>query len=110
ALTRRYAVKDLGGLYKGPLLYCKDAFEGLDAMDRIVSGGAGELQNEQKSREIERDALAERAVKPAAVEASKDRSDVPGDNPVPIPPFWGRREVAGIPLDHMFSFVNPQAL
>src|SRR3982750_4494143 len=35
ALTRDYAEDDLANLYKGPLLYCKDAFEGLHMMDAI---------------------------------------------------------------------------
>ena len=34
ALTRDYAEDDLADLYKGPLLYCKDAFDGLHVMDR----------------------------------------------------------------------------
>jgi 5-methyltetrahydrofolate--homocysteine methyltransferase len=29
---------------------------------------------------------------------------------VPIPPFWGRRIVTGIPLEQVFPFVNPLAL
>src|SRR6185436_5173360 len=38
ALTRDYAEDDLANLYKGPLLYCRDAFEGLHAMDAISGG------------------------------------------------------------------------
>src|SRR6202043_3676251 len=38
ALTRDYAEQTLADLYRGPLLYCKDAFEGLHAMDDISSG------------------------------------------------------------------------
>src|SRR5438477_7227644 len=38
ALTRDYAEEDLAQLYKGPLLYCKDAFDGLHMMDFISTG------------------------------------------------------------------------
>ena len=38
ALTRDYAEDDLANLYRGDLLYCKDAFEGLHAMDAIECG------------------------------------------------------------------------
>jgi 5-methyltetrahydrofolate--homocysteine methyltransferase len=38
------------------------------------------------------------------------RSDVPRDNPVPAPPFWGRRVVSGIPLEQLYPFINPIAL
>src|SRR5213592_885029 len=36
ALTRDYAEGDLAGMYKGPLLYCRDAFDGLHIMDSIA--------------------------------------------------------------------------
>jgi 5-methyltetrahydrofolate--homocysteine methyltransferase len=38
ALTRDYAEDDLATLYGGPLLYCKDAFDGLHMMDAIAGG------------------------------------------------------------------------
>jgi 5-methyltetrahydrofolate--homocysteine methyltransferase len=49
-------------------------------------------------------------VKPAAVENLPEKSDVARDNPVPLPPFWGRREVKDIPLDQVFAYINPNAL
>jgi 5-methyltetrahydrofolate--homocysteine methyltransferase len=39
-----------------------------------------------------------------------EKSDVRTDNPVPMPPFWGRREVRDIPLDQVFAYINPNAL
>ena len=50
ALTRDYAEDTLAELYQGPLLYCKDAFEGLHAMDQISGGtvtAAAEAQRER---------------------------------------------------------------
>src|SRR5208282_4540520 len=91
ALTRSYAVAELGGLYQGNLLYCKDAFEGLAAMDRIVAGEGAALQEEQRAREEHRRQLAAKAVRPAPEEPVI--GGVAKDNPVPVPPFWGRREV-----------------
>ena len=38
ALTRKYVEQDLRALYKGPLFYGKDAFEGLKVVDAISSG------------------------------------------------------------------------
>ncbi len=43
ALTRRYVEDDLRPLYKGPLFYAKDAFDGLRLMRRIAEGTAAEL-------------------------------------------------------------------
>jgi 5-methyltetrahydrofolate--homocysteine methyltransferase len=49
-------------------------------------------------------------VKPRPSVAEKSRSDVTTDNPVPIPPFWGRREVSSIPLEQVFPYINELAL
>jgi 5-methyltetrahydrofolate--homocysteine methyltransferase len=112
ALTRHYAVKDLGDLYTGQLFYCRDAFEGLHTMDRIVAGQGVALQKEQRDRELQRDEAAAKAVKPIVDTsvAVLSRSEVATDNPIPLPPFWGRRKVTGIRLDHVFPYINPLAL
>jgi 5-methyltetrahydrofolate--homocysteine methyltransferase len=111
ALTRDYAINDLANLYQGRLYYCKDAFAGLSAMDAICSDDEGAALYLQQQAESKRRAeLRARAVKPAVIESLPARSDVPNDNPVPCPPFWGRREVVGIPLDQVFGYINPNAL
>jgi len=38
ALTRKYVEEDLRPRYDGPLYYAKDAFDGLELMNRIVAG------------------------------------------------------------------------
>ena len=38
ALTRKYVEQDLRAIYRGPLAYARDAFEGLHLMERIISG------------------------------------------------------------------------
>jgi 5-methyltetrahydrofolate--homocysteine methyltransferase len=40
ALTRKYVEEDLRKIYKGPLFYAKDAFDGLRLMEKIASGQA----------------------------------------------------------------------
>jgi 5-methyltetrahydrofolate--homocysteine methyltransferase len=111
ALTRSYAEGDLASLYKGPLFYCKDAFEGLHTMDRIAGGESDAMIEEQRADVSRRQALRQKAastrVPPKDLPA---RSDVARDNPVPVPPFWGRRVVTNIPLEQVFPFVNPLAL
>ena len=109
ALTKDYAVNDLASLYRGELFYCKDAFAGLNTMDRIVSGEGRALWEEQRSEAQRRRQLRESAVKPQRVELP-GKSDVPQDNPVPLPPFWGRREVRGIPTEQVFPYINESAL
>ncbi|HRK29914.1 MAG TPA: methionine synthase [Tepidisphaeraceae bacterium] len=109
ALTREYAEEDLANLYKSPLMYCKDAFDGLHVMDAINGRKLDTLVVEQKQRTEKRKALKATAVKPRDASAS----DVPAivkDNPVPVPPFWGRRVVTDINPRHIFPFINTNAL
>lgn len=110
ALTKDYAVNDLAGLYQGKLFYCKDAFAGLSMMDAIVGGRVDDAYAAQQRDALRRSDLLAKAVKPKVETDLPARSDVPNDNPVPNPPFWGRREVKGIPLDQVYAYVNPNAL
>jgi 5-methyltetrahydrofolate--homocysteine methyltransferase len=110
ALTRDYAEEDLANLYTGPLLYCKDAFDGLHVMDAISGGELPTIIEEQRTRARRRKELRERAVKPSIADAA-NIPQISQDNPVPVPPFWGRRVVK----EHLsprliFPFINTNAL
>src|SRR6185369_3369092 len=110
ALTRDYAEDDLASLYKGPLLYCKEAFEGLHMMDAISGGGVTAVVDEQRTRAKRRKQLRANAVKPSIADAA-NVPKISQENPVPVPPFWGRRVVK----EHLsprliFPFINPNAL
>jgi 5-methyltetrahydrofolate--homocysteine methyltransferase len=111
ALTRDYAVNDLATLYKGKLFYCKDAFAGLHTMDSIVGGGLQVAFDKQQSEGARRKELREtKAYVAPDVSTLPAKSDVRGDNPVPLPPFWGRRQVTGIAVEQLFAYINPNAL
>jgi 5-methyltetrahydrofolate--homocysteine methyltransferase len=111
ALTRDYAVNDLAHLYKGKLFYCKDAFAGLSTMDAIVGGSIQTVFDRQQAEGARRQELREtKGYVAPDVSTLPARSDVRTDNPVPLPPFWGRREARGIPVDQIFSYINPNAL
>src|SRR5205823_7039323 len=105
ALTREYAEEDLANLYKGPLLYCKDAFEGLHAMDKISSGQTQTAVDEQRQRTEKRRHQRETAVKPKSADAANVQP-VPHDNPVPTPPFWDSRVATDISPRHIFPYIN----
>ena len=113
ALTRDYAEDELANLYGGPLLYCKDAFDGLHMMDAIAGGQTAAIVTTQKERSAKRKRLKQEShakygdiLKGTAVEAAK----VPHDNAVPLPPFWGRRIVSDIPVSQLFPYINTDAL
>ncbi len=111
ALTKDYAVNELANLYKGKLFYCKDAFAGLNTMDAIVGGQVEQIFQTQQSEGRRRAELREtKGYKGEDVSKLPPRSDIANDNPIPTPPFWGRREVTGIPLEQVFAYINPNAL
>ena len=109
ALTRDYAEDDLATLYGGPLLYCRDAFDGLKVMDSISSKKIDIYFGEQKERAAKRKTQRANAVKPSSNVAAT-KVEVAKDNHVPVPPFWGRRVVTGIKPANVFSFINETAL
>jgi 5-methyltetrahydrofolate--homocysteine methyltransferase len=109
ALTRDYAVDDLATLYGGPLLYCKDAFDGLHMMDAISGGKTQAVVTEQRERAEKRKRLRASAVKPQSADAANVQP-IARDNPVPHPPFWGRRVVTDLSPRHLFPYINTNAL
>ena len=109
ALTRDYAEDDLASLYKGPLLYCRDAFEGLHMMDAISTGQTQKIVTEQKQRTEHRKHLRANAVKPQNLDAA-NIEPIAKDNAVPVPPFWGRRVVKDLSPRQVFPYINENAL
>jgi 5-methyltetrahydrofolate--homocysteine methyltransferase len=118
ALTRSYAEGHLRRVYEGDLLYAKDAFDGLATMDAIATGNTQELLDAAEVRQSSRQASVQKhAERQAAGPDTRDapaatltRSDIPRDNPVPTPPFWGTTVVDRLNLRDLFAYINPTAL
>ncbi len=115
ALTRTYAEGHLTNVYEGNLHYAKDAFDGLDTMNAIVTGTSGSLLEAARERQSVRSATV--AKHQAKIEESKssavatlERSDIRRDNELPDPPFWGTRVIEDIALPDIFAYINPTAL
>src|SRR5207245_2892840 len=64
---------------------------------------------EQSKRTQRRRELAEKAVKPRSLDAA-DVKPIPTDNPVPTPPFWGRRVIKDLNAKLIFPYINETAL
>lgn len=127
ALTRTYVENDLDELYQGDVHYARDAFEGLNLMDQIMSmkrGSQRELTEEQiaaatraQKKKEERKARHERSRKIAAKRKAEsapavipDRSDVATDTAIATPPFWGTRIVKGLPVRDYLTCLDERAL
>jgi 5-methyltetrahydrofolate--homocysteine methyltransferase len=94
---------DLASRYDGPLVYGKDAFAGLDAMEWITQNGTKPVAPDRFLPKIETD--------PVATRSAPDRAPSVSDNePVPTPPFLGARVAKGIELDEVAAYLNTTAL
>lgn len=88
ALTRNFIEDFCRPNYEGPIFYCKDAFDGVTAMSRIEAGNFdtnlhGNIVDNEQTRE------KKEIIIPAFHEIHMPNREVR----VPIPPFWGRREL-----------------
>jgi 5-methyltetrahydrofolate--homocysteine methyltransferase len=120
ALTRKYVEQDLRAVYKGPLAYAKDAFEGLSLMEGIVKGALpaprervpGPERAETPAPESAPGSVAETALvaeaipNPEFIIQNRRRSAIATDVPIPRPPFWGSRVIERIPLADALAFLN----
>ncbi|MQA62158.1 MAG: methionine synthase [Actinophytocola sp.] len=121
ALTRTFVENDLDEVYEGDVRYAKDAFEGLNLMDRLMAIKRGETPREDAvdaAKKAERKARRERSLRiaekrkaqqPEAAGPALARSDVAVDVPVPSPPFWGSRVVKGIAVADYLAMLDERA-
>jgi len=93
--------------YAGGVLYCKDAFEGLECVDRLADPATREQLLDR-----ERQAAREHRRSPgvAAPVAAVRSSVVARVEDVPKPPFWGARTVATMPLEEVFAHLDETRL
>jgi len=97
ALTEKFVAHDCVPGYPGPVVYCADAFAGLSAMRAFEAGTLSSTVFDAS------------ATAPAMIPGPRGAA-VSRDNPVPAPPFLGKRHVTDIDPRELFPYVNEQAL
>ncbi|MBN1491043.1 MAG: methionine synthase [Phycisphaerae bacterium] len=100
ALTRDYVERDLRSIYRGSLMYAKDAFDGLHWMAAIA---AGEMPAAGETPTAPPKPVGAAAAPAGAIPA---RSAIATDGPIPTPPFWGSRVIEQIPLRAALAYIN----
>jgi 5-methyltetrahydrofolate--homocysteine methyltransferase len=112
ALTRSFVDDFCRPIYKGPIFYCRDAFDGVIAMGRI------EKYNEDPSVGLDTRLAGDMVVR----EAKKEKKEVvippfeeitmPEPVDIPTPPFWGRRvlQKEDLDLNMVFDWVNQKTV
>ena len=108
ALTRAFVEQDLAEMFPGTVRYAKDAFEGLELMDRVMAVKRGEPGAALPELRKRRTRISNTEDENREIDTR--RSEIRVDNEIPTPPFWGSRVVKGIPLNDYVSMLDERAL
>ncbi|MBA3342307.1 MAG: methionine synthase [Gemmatimonadaceae bacterium] len=94
--------------YDAGVFYCKDAFEGLETMDRLQEPTSRESFIAKNLETARADVFLKTTVgKDIAVgDQAGERSDVAANNPIPSPPFWGTRVLRDIPIEEVYDLLD----
>jgi 5-methyltetrahydrofolate--homocysteine methyltransferase len=112
AINRRFGRRALyvegERAYGSGVFYCKDAFEGLDTMDKLqaTDGRAGFIAQLLADARNDRFLNTNVGKDTSSGTAGGQRSDVSADNPVPSAPFFGTRTLTDIPIDEVFDLLD----
>ena len=106
ALTRSFVEQDLADEFPGVVRYARDAFEGLDLMNKLmaIKQGDNAVALPPLKRRVTKRVHSDR------IAAEGIRSDVARNVVVPKPPFYGSRTVKGIPVSDYLSLLDERAL
>lgn len=127
ALTPKFVYEDCQNVYKGKVVYGKDAFSDLHFMDQLMPAKAAGQWDDHKgflngeaaalpsvvSEEKQETGEAHPLKSEAPEVEDTTRSDaIAVDLPRPTPPFWGTKllEPQDIPWDELFWYLDLQAL
>lgn len=108
ALTRSFIDDYCRPIYKGPIFYCKDAFDGITSMSRIEAGNFDtDLHGNARDDEWEAPEKEE-VIFPPFHELTMPARDLR----IPNPPFWGRRvmRATDFNINLAFEWVNHKIL
>ncbi len=120
ALTRHYVETDCVAAYaSGRVAYARDAFDGLDLMQKVVANDFDNHVAERKAKiegrkvntkkQLGRPADADQ--RPVDLEETRLRREELAEGvEIPEPPFWGARVIARAPVDALLPFLNDRML
>ncbi len=104
------AGKESDEVYEPGVFYCKDAFEGLGVMDQLIDADARGALVEKLHAGAS--AFREKGEEPAEDLNFADdsvRSPARTDVPIPMPPFWGVKEIE-VGLDEVYRHLDTHVL
>ena len=102
ALTDNFIEEYCRPIYDGPIYYCKDAFEGIEAMSRVEKG---DFNTDFGRVKVDKEVVKKEKKKvkmPPFEEISMPSRDIE----IPTPPFWGRRVLETDVKKIAFEWIN----
>lgn len=111
ALTKRFTETKIAAEYDGPVIYAKDAMQGLEHANRLMDSNEREafLQEIRESREKRLEADAKRANRPKK-EAPKKQARTVEDAPVFVPKDLKVHIKKNYSVQHLLPYVNMRTL
>jgi 5-methyltetrahydrofolate--homocysteine methyltransferase len=110
---RRILFTEPGRPYAPGVFYCKDAFEGLDTMEKLINPNergdfvgriVAEAQDDVDKKK------AEAAQRPAETKATRSSVGRLPSSELPKPPFWGARVIRAMPLEIVLKHLDRNEL
>lgn len=111
ALTKKFTLTKIADKYAGPVMYAKDAMDGLDLANQLMD--ASKRDNIIAQTEKEREAFVAKASTPAPTvvkTSEKVKSDIRRDAPVFTPPDLTRHVLRDYPVSMIRPYLNLQML
>ena len=106
--SERLRLTDQNEVYQPGVYYCRDAFDGLKAMDQITS-----VENIEEEKELRSTSIPEKIDKtqlPAVQKTGCQKSAVQASERIPQPPFWGAAGTLDISLNELDTYLDKKAL
>jgi 5-methyltetrahydrofolate--homocysteine methyltransferase len=113
ALTQKFTNTKIAAQYDGPVIYAKDAMNGLEIANQLMNRDTRDalLRKVEENREHRAQLAEDQAKRPVAVSSSAAvRSAVRRDVPLPTPPDFDLHVLKDAPLEEVFSYINPAML
>ncbi len=111
ALTKKFVDDFCRPEYDGPILYCRDAFDGIIAMSRIEEAGEDykKIDTNLGSDGVEKE-IKVKEKKANIIIPKYEEIKMPSIVDVPNPPFWGRRVLSQDVRELAFDWINHKLL
>ena len=111
ALNRSFVEEYCRPVYDGPVFYCRDAFDGIEAMSRIEKWDGKSPIDTDLGHKVEEETVSVQEVRKKEIPPISKIKMPDRSVPVPIPPFWGRKVwiYPGMEDKKLYSYIQELA-